>query len=573
MGPPAVLYGPTPPLAMSGRPVPPADALARLLDATHRIQLLVADAVDAPTRHAVQEALKEIVGAYRTTAQSAQPAAASSDGAFRALYTRTLLLHADRPSVPALREALVALVEALDADAGALVVLDEEGATERVIAHRVEEAEVRAASAGVIERVRQLRKGVNIESVAEHQSLAVQTSLIRAGLHAALCVPLLARGSVWGAVYVDRRRSEAPPFGQADLDVVGVFGQQVASALRLAHRLDRLEAETTDLRARVEGRLRAPQLLGRSAPMLRLLDRLAAVADTDATVLITGESGTGKELVARTLHANSKRADGPFVAVNCGAIPDSLLESTLFGHKKGAFTGAVADEEGLIASAAGGTLFLDEIGDMPPALQVKLLRVLQTGTYTRVGDTAPRRADVRWVAATHRDLPERIKAGDFREDLYYRLAVFDLAVPPLRERRDDVGPLASHFVRRFAEEHGRPALTLSADALAALEAHPWPGNVRELENVVQRAVILSETPTITSDLLPPSVAGDPEEDDEATGGMGGYHEAVRLFKRRLLREALEAHDGSRTGAAGALGLNRTYLSRLLRQLDLQDEGV
>jgi Nif-specific regulatory protein len=528
----------------------------------------------------VQRALAGVLDAYRTAAAEAQRAA--GEGALaarlRTLYTRALLLDTTRPSVATLRDTLVALVEALDADAGALVVLGDDGAIARTVAHNLADDEaVRTVSESVIARARAVRSPVNIERVAEHESLAAQASVVRGGLHAAVCVPILSRGEVWGAAYVDRRRAGARSFTKEDVDLVAAFAQQAGAVLRVAHRLEKLEEETSTLRERVEKKLDLPEVIGRSGPLLRLLDQLAAVADTDATVLLNGESGTGKELVARALHANSKRRGGPFVAVNCGAIPEALLESTLFGHKKGSFTGAVTDEQGLITSARGGTLFLDEIGDMPPPLQVKLLRVLQTGAFSRVGDAEPRQADVRWVAATHRDLRAMIADGRFREDLYYRLAVFELTVPPLRERPADVAVLADHFVRRYAERYGRPARALSADALAALEAFSWPGNVRELENVVQRAVILAEGPTVLTEHLPPALAAaapperapSPDADGE---GAGGFHDAVRGFKRRLLADTLDTHGGSRKDAAEALGLNRTYLSRLLRQLDLQDDG-
>ena len=549
----------------------------RVLDAVAHASALLERGCDEATRPEAQRALAGVLDAYRGAAAEAQRAA--GEGALaerlRTLYTRALLLDNARPSVPALRDALVALVEALDADAGALVVLSDDGAIARTVAHNVADDEaVRTVSESVIARARAVRSPINIERVAEHESLAAQASVVRGGLNAAVCVPILSQGEVWGAAYVDRRRAGARSFTKEDVDLVAAFAQQAGAALRVAHRLEKLEEESSALRERVESRLDLPEIVGRSAPMLRLLDQLGAVADTDATVLLRGESGSGKELVARALHANSKRRGGPFVAVNCGAIPESLLESTLFGHKKGAFTGAVTDEQGLIASARGGTLFLDEIGDMPAPLQVKLLRVLQTDAYTRVGDAEARKADVRWVAATHRDLKGMIAEGTFREDLYYRLAVFELGVPPLRERPADVAILADHFLGRYAERYGRPARRFSADALAALEAYAWPGNVRELENVVQRAVILSEGATVGAEHLPPPLAGaapapaahvpDPEEAPD------GFHEAVRVFKRRLLAETLEAHGGSRKDAAEALGLNRTYLSRLLRQFDLQD---
>ncbi|MCC7137351.1 MAG: sigma-54-dependent Fis family transcriptional regulator [Planctomycetes bacterium] len=306
-----------------------------------------------------------------------------------------------------------------------------------------------------------------------------------------------------------------------------------------------------------------------SPAMRRVLDEAARAARSHAVVLITGESGVGKQVLAERVHALSPRAAGPFVYVNCVALSDDLVESTLFGHEKGAFTGAVARKEGRVEAAAGGTAFLDEIGDTTPRLQTKLLHFLETGQFERVGGTRTLSVDCRVVAATNRDLEAEVAKGTFRADLFYRLNVVRLRVPPLRERPDDVLPLARGFVERFAREAGRPAPRLAAATERALLSCRWPGNVRQLRNAVERMVVLCAGDTLTPDLLPPEVLL-PTPAGEIPAELP-LKAAVRAFKRAHIARALERAKGNRTRAAAALGLQRTFLSRLLRQLGLRDE--
>ncbi|MGC4066451.1 MAG: sigma-54 dependent transcriptional regulator [Polyangiaceae bacterium] len=299
----------------------------------------------------------------------------------------------------------------------------------------------------------------------------------------------------------------------------------------------------------------------------RVIDR---VADTNCTVLVTGESGTGKELVARAVHQASSRARAPFVAVNCGAIPENLLESELFGHAKGAFTGAYASKTGRIGQAQGGTLFLDEIGELPLSLQVKLLRVLQSREYSPVGDGRVVTADIRVVAATNMDLEQAVRDGTFREDLYYRLNVIHVMVPPLRERKSDVPGLVQHFLERARERTGRSSVTsVSPGAMALLEQYGWPGNVRELENTIERAVLLCRTDTIQPRDLPAKVCGLPTEDRKSTGKLPDtgidLRNAVESFENNLIRQALERTRWNKNQAARMLGLNRTTLVEMLKR--------
>jgi transcriptional regulator with GAF, ATPase, and Fis domain len=310
--------------------------------------------------------------------------------------------------------------------------------------------------------------------------------------------------------------------------------------------------------------LQAHDLVGDSPAMRLVYERIRKLAPSDCTVLIDGETGTGKELAARAIHQNSHRARRPFVAINCAALTESLLESELFGHEKGAFTGAQALKKGRFEVADGGTIFLDEVGELAAPLQSKLLRALQHHEFERVGGTRTVRVDVRVIAATNRDLATEVTAGRFRQDLWYRLNVVNLKMPPLRERRDDIPSLAGHFAAKYGR--GRP-IELSPDALQVLLAHDWPGNVRELENAIERAVVLGSSDRITAQDLPDLVA-DPPADADTAGAP--FHDGVREVKRRLILDAISRSGGNYAAAARLLGLNPTYLHRLLKNLQLKD---
>jgi Nif-specific regulatory protein len=306
-------------------------------------------------------------------------------------------------------------------------------------------------------------------------------------------------------------------------------------------------------------------MVGESPLMRDVYRRIAKVAPTESTVLITGESGTGKELVARAIHRNSPRAEKPFVAINCAAITETLLESELFGHERGAFTGAVAQKKGKLETAEGGTVFLDEIGELSPGLQAKLLRVLQDHEFDRVGGTRPVRVDFRLVAATNRDLEKAIAAGLFRPDLYYRLNVVSLALPPLRERPDDIPRLAGWFMRRHADKTKRPVSGFADEALACLMAYEWPGNVRELENAIEHAVVLGLDTLVLREDLPESI-GEAETSAKASAGptTAHFHDAVKAVKKELIVRAVEEAHGNYNAAARLLGLHPNYLHRLIR---------
>jgi two-component system response regulator HydG len=331
-----------------------------------------------------------------------------------------------------------------------------------------------------------------------------------------------------------------------------------------------LEEENARLRALVGGDVNVSGIIGTSEPMRRLFEAISLVAPTEATVLILGESGTGKELVAQAIHATSPRRAGPLITVQCAALPETLLESELFGHERGAFTGATERRLGRFELAHGGTIFLDEIGDLPPTAQTKLLRVLQSQEFERVGGTNTLKIDVRVIAATNKDLEAAVRAGQFREDLWYRLYVFPLIVSPLRERRDDIPLLAEHFLKRYAERHRRRLRGLTPRALDLLMRYEWPGNVRELEHTIERAVILARGEHITPEELPPTIraiGGDPTDTTPQEPPLP-VGLSLKDVERQLIRRTLEHTGGNRTKAAETLGISRATLHNKLKEYGL-----
>jgi two-component system response regulator HupR/HoxA len=389
----------------------------------------------------------------------------------------------------------------------------------------------------------------------------------------------------------ERARAELTLHGGARI-AVEVEGSGAETLAQRALAAAAIELEPTE--AKVEPIEQFGGIVGNSAPMKSLFRMLDRIRNSDATVLVLGENGTGKELVARAIHKQSRREHKQFVATNCSAFNDNLLESELFGHKRGAFTGAVVDKPGLFAVADGGTFFMDEVGDMSPALQVKLLRVLQEGTFIPVGGTEYKKVDVRIIAATNRDVTAMVKEGSFREDLYYRLHVVTLKVPPLRDRKEDIPILVEHFLRRLAEREGRQK-GLTPRALNQLGAHEWPGNVRELENEMERAWVLSgDDRVIDEELLSPTVrrnrpmtapismmpsasapppnAGTTEPAPASQVGMPSLPDAVEALERRMIVEELKRYRGNKTRAAEALGISRRNLIRKVQGYGLEEVG-
>jgi len=378
-----------------------------------------------------------------------------------------------------------------------------------------------------------------------------------------MCVPLKMLERTLGVVYLDTKEPDAL-FDKDHLQLVSAVAAITAVAIENARHIEFLVSENQRLIAdfNIEH-----NLVGESRPLREVLQFISKVAPTDSTVLLSGESGTGKELAARAIHQNSKRADKPFMAVNCAALAESLLESELFGHERGSFTGALVQKKGRLEVAHEGTVFLDEIGELTPAIQVKLLRVLQEREFERVGGTRPIKVDIRVITATNRNLEEAVSQGLFRQDLFYRLNVVSLEMPPLRERPEDIPLLANYFAAKYGEKCNRRILGISSEAQRRLRAYDWPGNIRELENAMERAVVLGTTEQILLEDLPEYVWGaEPEAETPATK----YHEAVTQTKKQIILSAMEQARGSYTAAGKLLGVHPNYLHRLIRNLNLKE---
>ena len=421
--------------------------------------------------------------------------------------------------------------------------VDAEKVSSRIIAAAEKGESILALDAGQDDRFKDFRS----------------VSLFR--IRSLMCVPLRSRGKIIGTVYLDSRR-QGQPFTREDLRFVEAFADHAALALENVRRRAELEEENRRLKAVVGERSSYASIVGRSPAMQQVFDLLERVAASDVTTLVLGESGTGKELVARALHFNGPRKDKVFVSENCAAIAETLLESELFGHVRGAFTGAEKDRAGVFEQAHGGTLFLDEIGDMSPAMQARLLRVLQEGELRRVGGDHPIHVDVRLIAATNKDLQAGVTTGRFREDLYYRLAVVPVSLPPLRERIGDVPLLAGHLLRQIAAARGRPAPRIEPDVIDALERYPWPGNVRQLENMLRRLALLAGDGPISRRVIDT----DPELSRILLGKQEAFVPVMSMEKSEAdqIRRALEASAGNRDRAARLLGISRATIYRKMR---------
>ncbi|MFQ5806350.1 MAG: sigma 54-interacting transcriptional regulator [Phycisphaerae bacterium] len=384
-----------------------------------------------------------------------------------------------------------------------------------------------------------------------------QTSFQTRGLIAA---PLQHRGQVIGVVEVLNKNNDEP-FSARDLEILRVFANLAAISASNAQAHEDLKKQNLGLR---EVAQHEDPIIGDSAALRAVLQLCDRVAATNATVLLLGETGTGKELSARRIHANSPRKDRPFIAINCAALPETLLESELFGHEEGAFTGATATKLGRFELANGGTLFLDEIGDISGSTQIKLLRAVQEREFVRVGGVKTISCDVRIIAATNRNLKEAMESGQFREDLYYRLNVFPISLPPLRDRRQDIAALVDYFVDCTAKEFGWPRAEVTSEAMELLSGYRWPGNIRELRNVIERAVLLCDTGRISPEILPREIAGLPKEELERSG-----ESTLEGYEKAMIVKALEDNDWNQTRAAEVLGISRDNLRYRLRKYQIK----
>ena len=467
-----------------------------------------------------------------------------------------------------LLEALMdAVIEITNADKGFLVLLEGDTIDVKVARNLNRENIADAVSQlsdSIIAKVVRSRKPVIVSDAMRDDEFSAAKSVMQLKVSSVICVPLLDRGRLLGLIYVGND-SIRDLFQQDTLRILTVFASQASLIIANALLLNELRIDNKRLSERLE-QYRFGEIVGTSPPMQQVFRKVEKIAPTDISVLITGETGTGKELIAREVHNRSPRTGKPFITINCGAIPENLLESELFGHVKGAFTGAVANKQGKFQAADGGTLFLDEIGEMPVELQVKILRALQERVVYRVGDTRPETCDIRILAATNRDLDKEIAAGRFREDLYYRLNVVNVDLPPLRQRGEDVLVIARYLLSRYAREYDVKVKGLSPNAAVAIRKHAWPGNIRELENRIKKAIVLCESSVIGPDDL--GLTGD------VLPQILTLAEAKDKFQREYINEVLALNNGNRTKTARDLGVDpRTVFRHLEKESEDGDVGL
>jgi transcriptional regulator with GAF, ATPase, and Fis domain len=446
--------------------------------------------------------------------------------------------------------ASVLLYEQLDAPASSVAGQHRSG----------ELTEVRVSQT-VVRRVLVQKVAVLARDTGADEVLKDVASLAAAGPQSILCVPLPAHERTLGVLYLSSRNA-VNVFDETHLETMASVAAIVGLSLVNAFDFQRMRAQAHMLQVALD---HERPMIGESPAIKKVYDSLAKVATADTTVLLLGESGTGKEVAARTLHRNSRRAEKPFMAVNCATLGDNLLESELFGHEKGAFTGAVSLKKGLLEMADGGTVFLDEVAELPVTVQAKLLRVLQEREFSRLGSTRPIKVNLRVIAATNKDLRAAVNAGAFREDLWHRLNVVALRMPPLRERREDIPLLANFFLARSSQRCERRVLGITPEAREVIQQYGWPGNVRELENAIERAVVLGSDPEIQVNDLPETIW----EGAPAVPGSLSYHAALRDAKHKIITQALALSGGNYTEAARRLGVHVTYLHRLMRAFEMQ----
>jgi len=458
------------------------------------------------------------------------------------------------------------MVSLFDREAGSIILHQSFGLTEEQKARGIY-----SLGEGVTGQVVETGKTMVVPRLRDDPSFLNRTQSRNGGADmnsSFFCVPILHGKKVLGTISAERTYDNRRLFKQ-DVELMATIASMIAPAveLYLTENIDRvrLEGENRRLQNALKERFKPSNIIGNSKPMQEVYQLIDKIAATKTTVLILGESGVGKELVANAIHYHGATADGPFIKFNCAALPESIVESELFGHEKGSFTGAAALRKGKFELADGGTIFLDEVGELTLQTQAKLLRILQERTFERVGGSRPVRVDLRIIAATNRNLLEMVEQGTFREDLYYRLFVFPITIPPLRERGSDIITLADHFVAKFSAETAKDVKRISTPALEMLMAYHWPGNVRELENVIERSVILADDGVIHGYNLPPSLQTSEETGTSFGCGLSAKLEAVEY---EMIVEALKSHRGNTTEAAKELGLTRRILGLRMKQYDI-----
>mgnify|MGYP001043467787 CR=1 FL=1 len=480
-----------------------------------------------------------------------------------------------------LNELLEMIVDSIinlaDADRGFLMLTGREGEFQFRIARDREQKSLEEKdfeiSSSIVNDVRDKADPLFISDLQDSERFKHQESVIDLQLRTAVCVPLELDDKVIGVIYTDSNRITTE-FSESDLPIVVAFAAQAAIAIENAKlhgevmlSRENLARENLELKERLSEKYEFSGIIGKSKPMQEIFSTIRKIAPLDSTVLISGETGTGKELIARAIHFNGPRKKNNLVTINCGAMPLELLESELFGHKRGAFTGATSDKAGLFETANGGTIFLDEIGDMPQPLQVKLLRTLQEGEIRRVGENLPRQVDVRVIAATNRDLSEDIKTGRFRQDLFYRLNVVPITIPPLRDRNEDILPLINHFLQKYGSKMGKEDIGIAPDAVKVLLNYQWTGNVRELENTIERALALSGDSKVIGEEQLPRLEGEAT----AFGDLERHKslkQKLKAVERQIILDTLEKTGGNITKAAEILEVTRQHLHNKIKQYSI-----
>lgn len=457
---------------------------------------------------------------------------------------------------PLLQKVMDIAIEAIKAERGFLLLRNGSTREMRVeMARNISEhqaADILRPSSSVITQCLESNSG--IWSVKPLDDFSGSQSVLDMKLTAVACVPLILKGTPIGAIYLDSAVNRQQ-FNDTTLNFLQAFANQAAIAIENANFIDELQQEKSWLQSELERTFAFKEIIGASPKMQAVFDIMRKILNSDISVLLEGESGTGKELVARAIHYGSHRKDKSFVAQFCGNLSENLLESELFGHKKGSFTGAINDKRGLFEVADGGTFFLDEIADISPVIQAKLLRVLQEGTFRRVGDTEYRKVDVRIISATNKNLKGEVKKANFREDLFYRLNVITITMPPLRERRSDIPLLVHHFLRRISEKTSQKPKRITPDAMRALTNYNWPGNVRELENTIERAVVLAgDEPISLKELIIPD-----------TEGEGLKAKSLKEQEKEIVLKTLDECEGNKTKTAEVLGVSLRWLHYKLNE--------
>jgi len=489
------------------------------------------------------------------------------------LYLSGILFQSEIEMKNLLEKAIDTIISELKADEGFIVLTNDQNEIDSIVSKNINiegKSIAEQLCIKVINNAAANLKPIGVNDIKSQNEFSRKSSVLSLGLTSEMCVPLISQDSVLGAVYINRRDKEND-FSEEDLIFLVSFAKQVVKGIELSLEVKALESKH-ELDYRIEfqelrSNFKCEYIIGSSLKLFNIIKIATKVADTDASVLILGENGTGKDLLAKALHENSKRADKPFIAVNCGAIPLDLLESELFGYESGAFTGAVKSKPGKLEMGHGGTVFLDEIAEMSINLQAKLLRIIQTKEIERLGSVSPRKIDVRFIAATNKDIGDLISKNNFREDLYYRLKVFEIKLPALRERKEDIESLVEFFLKRYSKDGDK--LIAQPEVYEILESYDWPGNIRELENVIQRSAILCKGNVITIDDLPIELI-DKENEITRIHEQKTLLEAETEFRKMYIMRTLRKVS-SKAEAAQILGVNRTHLYKLINQLGIEDK--